>query len=151
MNILDIAIMLILIACATMGIFVGMVRFFFACFSLAVGVYLAQLFYKPLGQELAQLFEKLPPNYAAGAAAFMVFFFTTIVIFQVGLALLRLMQALKVRWLDRLLGGLIMIIVGWGACGFLVKLLMVSQKPLVVSLVKGSFLREFILLPFKYL
>jgi len=151
MNILDIILSIILVTCAAVGIGVGIVRFFFACFSLAAGIYLARLFYKPLGNELCELFDKLPPGSSLAIASFIVFFFSTIVIFQVGLFLLKLMQTLRVRWLDRLLGGLIMIVVAWGACGFLIKLLSLSGKPAMKSLLNGSFLQEYILLPLKYL
>ncbi len=151
MNILDIILAIILVTCAAVGIGVGIVRFFFACFSLATGIYLAKLFYKPLGAELCELFDKLPPASATAAASFIIFFFSTIIIFQVGLALLKMMQALKVRWLDRLLGGLIMMVVAWGACGFLIKLLTLSSKPAMQSLLKGSFLQQYILLPLEFL
>ncbi len=151
MNALDITILLILIATATLGMSVGIVRFFFACLSLTLGIYLARLFHVPLGRELCELFRKLSPTVGAAAASFIIFFFATVIIFQVGLGILRMLQTLKMRWLDRLLGGLVALAVGWMAGGFLIKLLMLSTRPVIKAVVAGSFLKPYILLPFQLL
>ena len=130
--------MLILIGCATGGIALGLIRFFFACLSLTLGVYLARSFYLPVAEGLSELFEKLPPHFSRPVACFIIFFFSTIVIFQLGLGLLKIMQNMKVRWLDRLLGGVLMLVIGWGASGFMIRLLELWDRPVVQKIVRES-------------
>src|SRR5512136_2941000 len=160
MNWLDIIIIVILIIAAFLGLISGLIRSLFSLIGLLVGVVLAGRFYVAL----AQLFSFLNNDTAARIVAFVIIFLVVMIIATIlGVVFTRLVSAVLLGWLNRLLGAIFGVIIAaifigavlavWvkfagpnsAFTGSLIAPFLLDRFPLVLSLLPSEFnpIRQF--------
>lgn len=111
MNVVDIAILVILVAFAIKGLFRGLLKELCSLLGLLAGGFLSFSFYSPLAEGMTQTLRL--PSQIAVVGAFLLLFLTTVVSFAVlGYVLSRFVKLLFLGGLNRVAGGLFGLVQG---------------------------------------
>jgi membrane protein required for colicin V production len=115
MNGLDIAILCVIALFGTAGLFAGLLRFFFPAASIVAGFVLAFWLNEPLAVILKRW---IAAENVARLAAFFIVYFSFLIFAVLLMVLLRkVLEATRLKWLDRLVGLVFGAAVGFVLCG----------------------------------
>jgi len=140
MNWLDIIILVVLALSAFGGLKNGLIKSLLSLIGLIVGVVLAGRFY----ESFSGVLPFISSERAAHIAAFIIIFLLVVIIFAIlGIILTRLVSAILLGWLNRLLGAIFSIIMG---AIFIAAILAVWAKYVGAGgTIEGSFMARFLL------
>lgn len=109
MNWLDVIIIILLVIAAVSGLKTGLIKSVFSLIGLIVGVVLAGRFYTALAGNLTFISDE---NIARIAAFIIIFLVVMIIATILGIVVTRLVSAILLGWLNRLLGAVFSLILG---------------------------------------
>ena len=154
MNWIDIVIIVALIASVISGIISGFIKSLFGLIGLVLGLLLAGRFYVALGDHLGFISSQSTARFLA---FFIVFLAVVLVASLLGLLLTKVISAVHLGWLNRLVGGVFGLFTGAIAIATLLVLLvkfgnmgdtisqsvlanfLVARLPIVLGLLPGDF------------
>lgn len=141
MNWLDIVLAIVLVIGVVLGVKAGLIKMVVSLAGLILAIFLAGRFYVRLGEAMTFI----PTEQAARVVAYVIIFFVVMIIAAIIAWLLtKFVSAILLGWINRLVGGIVGLLVGAIFCGAILAI-WVKYTSMGADVISGSAIGKFLL------